>query len=98
MLAKVFARAVEASFHRGHTRIENLGNFSVTPTFLDQREQRTILRSQLRERVPERIELLRIDCAGRLGDVLVLLAKRQEDSTQLLAPQLIDARVAGQPE
>ena len=98
MLAKMLSRAVEASFHRGDTRGESFGNFSVAAPFLHEREQRAILRAQLRERVPQRIELFGINRAGRLGDVLMLFAKRQKNTTQLLSPQLIDARIPREPE
>ena len=98
MLAKVFTRTVEASFHRGDTRIENLGDFRMAAAFLHEGEERAVLRPQLRQRMPERVQLLRIDRAGRLGDVLVLLAKGQEDPAQLLPAQLVDAGVAREAE
>ncbi len=98
MLAKMFARAVEASFHRGDTGIESFGNFRVAATFLHEGEERAILRAELGERVAERIELLGIDRAGRLGDVLVLITKRQENPAQFLAAELIDAGVAREAE
>ena len=37
MLAKMLARAVEASFHRGDTRGKNFGNLGMAAAFLDQR-------------------------------------------------------------
>jgi hypothetical protein len=98
MLAKMFARAVEASFHRGNTRGEGFGNFSVTATFLHQGKKRPILWPQLRERMPQRIELFGIDRAGRLGNVLMLLAERQKNTPEFLPPQLIDARIPREPE
>ena len=98
MLAKVFTRTVQASFHRGDTGGENLGDFGVTAALLDQREQRAILRAELRESVTQRVELLGIDGAGGLGNIFVLLAERQKNPPQLLPPQLVDAGVAGQPE
>ena len=52
MLAKMFPGAMEASFHRSDTGAENLGDLGVTATFLDQREERAILRPKLREGVP----------------------------------------------
>ena len=58
MLAKMFPRTVEASFHRGDTGIESFGDFRVAPAFLDEREQRAVLRAELRERMPQRIQLL----------------------------------------
>jgi hypothetical protein len=98
MLAKVLSRAVQASFHRGNTRGKNFGDLRVAAAFLDESEQRAILWAKLGERVPQRIELLRVDRAGRLGNIFVFLAERQKNPPQLLAPQLVDARVAGQPE
>ena len=98
MLAKVFARAVEASFHRGDTGSENFGDFGVAASFLDEREQRAVLRTELRERVTQGIQFLRIDRAGWFWNVFVLLAERQENPPQLLAAQLIDAGVAREPE
>jgi hypothetical protein len=96
MLAKVLARAVEASFHRGDTGVESFSDLRVAAAFLHQREQRAILGAELRERMTQRIELLRIHGAGRLGNIFVLLAKRQKNSPQLLSPQLIDTRVSRQ--
>ena len=98
MLAKVFARAVEASFHRGNTGIKSFGNFRMTTPFLDECKQRAVLRPQLSERMPQRIELFGIHCSRRLGNVLMLLPKRQENPPQLLPAQLIDAGVAREPE
>jgi hypothetical protein len=98
MLAKVFARAVEASFHRGDTGIESLGNLGMTAPFLHERKQGPILRPQLAQRVAERIEFFGIHRAGRFRNILMLLPEGQEDAPQLLAPQLIDARVPGEPE
>lgn len=94
----MFARTVKASFHRGDARIENFGNFGMTPPFLDQRQQRPILRPELRQRVPQGIQLLGIDGARRFRDVFVLLAKREKDAPQLLPPQLVDAGIPGEPE
>jgi hypothetical protein len=98
MLAKVLARAVKASFHRGDTGVESFSDFGVTAAFLHQREERTILRPQLRESVTQRIELLRAHRAGWLRNVFVFLAKWKKYPPKFLPPQLIDARVAGQPE
>lgn len=98
MLAQVFARAVEASLHRGNTGFERLGDFRMTTPFLHQSKQRTILRPQLGQRMPQGVELLRIDRPGRLGNVFVLLAKREKNPAQFLPPQLVDARVAREPE
>ena len=54
--------------------------------------------AQVLERVPQGVELLGVDRAGRLGDVLVLRGERQEDPPQLLPAQLVDAGVAGETE
>jgi hypothetical protein len=98
MLAEMFARTVEASFHRGDTGGKNFGDFGVTAALLDQREQRAVLRAKLRERMTQRIEFLGIDRAGRLGNIFVLLAEGEKNAPQFLTPQLVDARVACQPE
>lgn len=98
MLAKVFARAVEASFHRGDTGIESLGNLGMAAPFLHERKKSPILRPQLPQRVAQRIEFFGVHRAGRFGNILMLLPERQKDAPQLLAPQLIDARVPGEPE
>ena len=98
MLAKMFTRAMEASFHRGYTGTESFGNLGMTATFLDECKQGAILRPELGQRVAQRIELLRIHRTGRLGDVFVLLAERQENPPQLLPPELIDARISCEAE
>src|SRR4051794_23375007 len=93
MFAKVFPRAMETGLHRGDARIESFGNLGVTPAFLYQCEQRSILRPQLAERVAQGVEFLGVHCAGRLGDILMFLTERQKDPAQLLSTQLIDARI-----
>lgn len=98
MLAKMLTRTVKASFHRSDTRIENFGDLRMAAALLDQRQQRTILRPELREGVPEGIQLLRIHRARRLRDVFVLFAKREKDPPQLLPPELVDAGIARQTE
>jgi hypothetical protein len=98
MLAKVLTCAVEASFHRRDTSGKGFSDFGVTPALLDQGEQRTILWPQLGERVPKGIELFRINCSRRFGNVFVFLAKWEENAPQFLAPQLIDTRVAREPK
>jgi hypothetical protein len=98
MLAQVFARAVEASFHRGNTGVESLSDLRMTASFLDECKQSSILRPQLPERVTQRIEFFGIDGTRRLGNIFMLLAERQKNTPQLLAPQLIDARVARESE
>jgi hypothetical protein len=98
MLAKVLARAVEASFHRDDTGLKGFGNFGVAAPLLHQREERAIMRAELGERVAEGVEFLEVHGAGRLGDVFVLFAKRQENAAQFLAPELVDAGVAREAE
>jgi hypothetical protein len=96
MLAKVFTCAVEASFHRGNTGIESLGNLGVAAAFLDERKEGAILRPQLRQSVTQGIEFLGIHRPRRFGNVFVLLPEGQKNSAQLLPPQLIDAGVPRQ--
>jgi hypothetical protein len=98
MLAKVFARAVEASFHCRDAGGKNFRDLRMTATLLDQCEERAILRAELRERVAQGVEFLGVDRAGRLGNVFVLFAEGEENPPQLLAAQLIDARVARETE
>ncbi|MCX6950705.1 MAG: hypothetical protein NTV51_00730 [Verrucomicrobia bacterium] len=94
MFAKVLAGSVKASLHRSHRRIEGFGDFRMAATFLHKGEESAVLRAELGERVAEGVKLLRIDRAGRLGNVFVFFAKRQEDPPQFLATELVDARVA----
>ncbi len=98
MFAKMFARTVEASLHRGNAGLEGLRNLGMTTTFLHQGKQGTILGSELRQRVPQGVQFLGIDRAGRLGNVFVLLAEREKNSAQFLPAQLVDAGVAREPE
>lgn len=98
MLAKVFARTVKASLHRGDTGFERLGNFRMTTPFLHQRKQRAVLGPQLGQRMAQGIEFLRIHRSGRLGNIFMLLSERKKDPAQLLPPQLVDAGVAREPE
>ena len=78
VFAQVLARPVEAGFHGGDADVEDVGDFRVAAAFLHEREQGAILRAELREGVAQRVELLGVHRAGRLGDVLMLLAERQE--------------------
>lgn len=71
----MLTRTVKASFHRGDTRIENFGNFSVAAAFLHQGQQGTILWPQLSKGMPEGIQLLRVHRARRLRDIFMLFAK-----------------------
>jgi hypothetical protein len=98
MLAKVFPRTVEASFHRGDAGVESFGNFGMAPAFLNQREQRAILRPQLRERMTQGVELFGIHRTRRLRDILMLFAEWQKNPAKFLPTQLIDARIAREPE
>lgn len=98
MLAQVFPGPVEASLHRGDTGFERLGDFRMTTPFLHQSKQRAILGPQLGQRMPQGVEFLRIDRSWRFGYVFMLLAEREKNPAQLLPPQLVDARVAREPE
>ena len=98
MLAEMLTGAMEASFHRGHTGVQSFGNLGVAPSFLDQRQQRPILGPELRQRVSQGVQLLRVHRTGRLRDVFVLLAEREKNPPQLLPPELINARVPGETE
>ena len=98
MFAKMLAGAVEASFHRDDTGLERFGNFGVAAALLHQGEERAFVRAGLVECVAQGVKFLEGDGAGRLGDVFVLLAKRQEDAAEFLAPELVDAGVAREPE
>jgi len=98
MLAKMFARAVEASFHCGDTGLESFGDFGVAAAFLHEGEERAVLRAELRERMAEGVELLGVDGTGRLGDVFVFVAKREKNAAEFLAAELVDAGVAREAE
>ena len=98
MFAKMFARPMEASFHCGHAGLERLGDFGVTAAFLDEREERAILRAKLGERVTQRVEFLGADGTGGFGNIFVFVAERQKNAAQLLAAELIDAGVAREAE
>ena len=98
MLAKMFTRTVEASFHRGNTRREDIGNLGMASAFLDQRKQRAVLGPQLGQGVAQGVELLGSDRAPRFGNVFVLFAEWQKNPPQFLPPQLIDARIPREPE
>ena len=66
--------------------------------FLRQREQGPVGRTQARQRVTQRVELLRVHRAGRFRNVRVLRREGRENPPQPLAPQVIDAGVAREPE
>lgn len=55
MLAKVFASAVQSSFHRGDAGVESDGNLGVTPTLLHEGKQRAVLRAKLSESMAESV-------------------------------------------
>ena len=98
VLTKMLPRAVQASLHRGHAGGEDRGDLGMAAPFLHEGEQRAILRPQVLEGVPQRVEFLGVDRSRRLGDILVLRGEGQEDPPQLLAAQLVDAGVAGETE
>lgn len=85
---------MKTSLHRSHGRIERVGDFGMAAAFLHESEERAVLRPELGQRVTQGIQFLRIDRPGRLGNVFMLLAKREEDAPKLLPPELIDAGVA----
>ena len=98
VLAQVLSGTVKASFHRGNAGVEGLGDLGMAAPFLHEGQQRAVLRPQLPESMTQGIELLRIDRSRRLRDVLMLLAKGEKDTPQLLPPELIDAGIAREPE
>src|SRR4051794_23865090 len=80
MFPEMFASTMQASFHGGDTGAEGFGDFRMTAAFLDKREQDPILRAELREGVPQRVELLRAHGATWLGHIFVLRRERQKDA------------------
>ncbi len=96
MFAEVFPGTVQPGFHGRDTGGQNFGDFCVAPAFLDQREQRAILRAELGERMPEGIKFLGVDGSRRLGDVFMLDPERQKNPAEFLAAELINAGVAGE--
>lgn len=98
MFAQVFARTMQAGFHGRNTGGQNFGDLGMAAAFLDEGEQRTILGAQLGERMAQGVEFLGAHGAGGLGDVFVFLPERDKDPPEFLAPQLIDAGVAREPE
>jgi len=98
MLAKVFTRTVKASFHCGDTSGKYVSNLGMAAAFLHQRQQGAVLGPELGQRVAEGVELLGVHRAGRFGDVFVFLAEGLENAPQLLAAELVDAGIAGEPE
>ena len=98
MLAKMLARAVEASFHRNDTGLESFGDFGVAAALLHEGEERAVQRPELGERMAEGVEFLEVHGPSRLGDVFVFLAKRQENAAEFLPAELIDAGVAREAE
>jgi hypothetical protein len=98
MLAQMLARAVEASFHRDDTGLKGFGDFGVAAAFLHQGEECAVMRAELGEGVAEGVEFLEAHGAGRLGDVFVFVAKRQENAAEFLAAELVDAGVAREAE
>src|SRR3954466_5714022 len=93
MLAEMFARTVKASLLCSNASGKSFGDLGMTTPFLNQSEQCPVLRAELRERVPQRIEFLGVDGTRRLGNVFVLFPERQKNSPQFLPTQLIDAGV-----
>src|SRR5271157_2476013 len=96
--SQLFAGAVEARLDGRHARPEGLGDLGMAAALLHEREERAVARPKLGERVSESVELLRVHGPRRLGHILVLGRERDEDPAQLLAPQVVDAGVAREPE
>ena len=98
MLAKVLARTMEASLHRGNAGLERFGDFRMTTAFLHQSKKSAVLGTKLGQGMAQGVEFLGVHRSGRFGDVLVLLAKREKNPAQFLPAQLVDAGVAREPE
>ena len=98
MLSQLLAGTMQARLYGGNAGFEGLGDLGVAAALLHEGEQRAVLGTELGKGVAEGVELLAVDRAVGLGHVLVLRRERQEDPAQLLPPQVVDARVAGQPE
>jgi hypothetical protein len=98
MLAKVFARAVKASFHCGDTGGKYVSNLGMAAALLDQRQQGAVLRAELGQRVAESVEFLGVHGTRRFRNVFVFLAERLENAPQLLAAELVDAGIAREAE
>jgi hypothetical protein len=89
---------MEASLHRGDAGSEDGGDFRMAAAFLDQSEECPVLRPQLLQSVAEGVKFLGIHRSGRLGHVFVLGGKGEKDPPELLAAEMVDAGVAGEPE
>src|ERR1017187_7337535 len=63
VLSQSFAGAVEPRLHGRDARPEALGDLRVAAALLNKREERAVLGPELGERMPERVELLRVDGA-----------------------------------
>ncbi len=70
----------------------------MTAPFLHEAEQGPVLRPELGERMAQSVELLGPDRALGFGDVFVFRRKRREDTSQFLAPEVIDTGVPREPE
>lgn len=95
---EAFPGPVQAGFDHGDTGTRNFRHFHLTAAFFRQGEQGAVLGTELSQGMPQRIEFLRVHRAGRLGDILVLGAKGQENAPQFLPAELVDAGIARQPE
>ena len=65
---------------------------------LDKGEERPVLGPDLGKGVAEGVELLAVDRTLGFGQVLVLGGEGSEYPSQLLATQVVDAGVAGEPK
>jgi len=83
---------VKASLHRGNACSECICDLGVAAALLDKGNKGAVLGSELRERVAQRVELLRVNSALRLGNILVLRGEGNEHLAQSLAMQVFRAR------
>jgi hypothetical protein len=96
MFSEVFPGAVKPGFYRRDAGAERDRDLGVAAAFLHQCEQGTVLRPELGERVPQRVEFFGADGAFRLGDVLMFRGEWREYPAQFLTAEVIDTGVSGQ--
>ena len=96
MFSKVFSGAVEPGLYRRDAGAKRDRDLGMAAAFLHQCEQSTVLRPELGERVPQRVELFGTDGTFRFGDVLVFRGEGRKDPSQFLPAEVIDTCVAGQ--
>jgi len=98
MFAKMLARTVQASFHRGDAGRKNLRHLGVTAPLLYERKERAVLGTKLSQGMAQRVEFLGIHRSVGFRDIFVLFAERQKHSPQFLTSQLIDTGIPGETE